>query len=270
MLVSNNYIQILKSEFDKKVDKNPRYSLRAFAKHLEISPASLSNVLSGKKGLSERVAKSISEKLGFNAEESEFFCALVNSFDARSKEKRDLNKKFVSQYLKNKRRIVMGDEAEDFVSDIRNFVILELLKITKVKAPLQKNLLSSSSVPVSIKLQQEIINRMISLGIVEVVDGFFQVKHETFMVPDKIAAKAQKKVHMKALELAKEAYESVSYDEREFYLIVTPINSEKMNEIKSKIREFADNLMYEYGEPTSANSVYGLCSYFFPLEKLEK
>jgi uncharacterized protein (TIGR02147 family) len=267
MLIANNYAQILRDEFDKRVQKNSRYSMRAFAKHLGISPASLSNILAEKKGLSDRLARSIAKVLDFNSEETDFFCALVNSVDARSKEVREKNKKVVTQYLRKKKRIIIGNESADFVSEIRNFVLLELLKTSKVKAPLQKTLLTLKPLVVSLKEQQKVINQMIDLGMVEIEDGYYFVKHENFLVPDRVAIESQKKVHLKALEHAKYAYENEDYNEREFYIIITPLNRAQMDEIKVKIREFADELMYKYGTPSKADSIYGLCTYLFPLEK---
>lgn len=42
------YRNILKTELERRVIKNPRYSLRAFANHLEIDPAVVSKILAGK------------------------------------------------------------------------------------------------------------------------------------------------------------------------------------------------------------------------------
>jgi uncharacterized protein (TIGR02147 family) len=265
MLISNSYAKILKNEFDKRMEKNHRYSLRAFAKFLSISPSSLSSILSGKKGLSDKLARNICQILEFNYEETLFFCALVNSKHARKREVREANKKRVTDILRKKQRIIINDK--EFVSELKNFVMMELLKILKVKAPLSQSLLNSKSLSCSIPEQQAIINKMIGLSLVEIVDGHYVVKHETFLVPDGISEVAQKQAHFKALELAKLAFDNDTYDEREFYFIITPVNKKRMKEIKTKIREFADELMYQYGEPRQADSVYGLCTYFFSLEK---
>jgi uncharacterized protein (TIGR02147 family) len=267
MLISKNYVEILKHELDKRIQKNARYSMRAFAKHLGISPSSLSNILTNKKGLSERVAQLICKNLEFSGEETDYFCALVNSVDSRSRETREKNKRFVMNYLRTKYRIVFGDEDALLLSELRNLVLLEILKISKVKAPLKKSLLSQEPLIISTNEQQKIIDLMIHTGMVEINNGYYEVKHETFLLPDKVAKEAQKNAHFKALEYAKHAYENEHYDEREFYLVLTPLNRSSMKEIKSKIREFADELMYKYGTPSQADSVYGLCTYLFPLEK---
>ncbi|MGZ3748755.1 MAG: hypothetical protein ACXVCD_15580, partial [Pseudobdellovibrionaceae bacterium] len=47
-----SYQTILKNELKYRLQRNPSYSLRAFAKALEMSAPHLSDILSGKKGLS--------------------------------------------------------------------------------------------------------------------------------------------------------------------------------------------------------------------------
>ena len=67
------HVEFLKDELLRRQSKNPRYSLRAFAHHLEIHPSALSRILSNKQDVSLRccvvivevVALSESEKIEF-------------------------------------------------------------------------------------------------------------------------------------------------------------------------------------------------------------
>jgi uncharacterized protein (TIGR02147 family) len=69
----SHYREFLRSRLSEIQKKNPRFSMRAFAQTLKISPAGLSKVLSGKKGLSLERAFEISKKLSLNDSESETF-----------------------------------------------------------------------------------------------------------------------------------------------------------------------------------------------------
>ena len=73
------YRSILKDELLRRIRQNPRYSLRAFARDLRLSPSRLSEVLSGKQGLSRQAAKAITERLGWRGSEAERFIDLVES-----------------------------------------------------------------------------------------------------------------------------------------------------------------------------------------------
>lgn len=53
--------------------RNNRYSLRSFAKKLEISSGALSRIIAGKRNVSFEMAKSFSEKLSLSEEEQAVF-----------------------------------------------------------------------------------------------------------------------------------------------------------------------------------------------------
>ncbi len=68
-----DYREILKYQLQQRQEINPKYSLRAFAKKLSISPSKVSEVLSGKKRLGVERAEEIANKLGLSALENELF-----------------------------------------------------------------------------------------------------------------------------------------------------------------------------------------------------
>ena len=49
---SPEYIADLEEELQKRIQKNPSYSMRSFAQSLQLSPSFLSHMLSGKRALS--------------------------------------------------------------------------------------------------------------------------------------------------------------------------------------------------------------------------
>lgn len=55
---------LLQNELAKRCQRNPRYSLRAFAKSLDTSHTVLSLVLSGKRSISKKLREKIKEELG--------------------------------------------------------------------------------------------------------------------------------------------------------------------------------------------------------------
>src|SRR4051794_18878946 len=56
-------VELLQQELTRRISANPRYSLRAFARTLHMSPATLSLVLSRKIGLSKRTIEKMAEAL---------------------------------------------------------------------------------------------------------------------------------------------------------------------------------------------------------------
>lgn len=64
-----NFRIYLKDELALRCKKNPAYSLRAFAKHLGLSHPTLSQILSGKRPMTEKAKKQIAHSLSLSAEQ---------------------------------------------------------------------------------------------------------------------------------------------------------------------------------------------------------
>ena len=68
----------LVSEFTSRCKRNPRYSMRAFAKQLDMDPSSVSQLLSGKRNASKKMVKRITACVGTSDQVIE---ALLRHFD---------------------------------------------------------------------------------------------------------------------------------------------------------------------------------------------
>lgn len=69
--------RILKNELTQRISRNPNYSLRAFARDLELSPSFLSEVINSRKRLSHRTATKIGQRLAFTEHELSRFLSCV-------------------------------------------------------------------------------------------------------------------------------------------------------------------------------------------------
>ncbi|HAG92455.1 MAG TPA: hypothetical protein DCL41_11310, partial [Bdellovibrionales bacterium] len=61
-----NAVEMLNSEFNKRKGRNPNFSLRSFAKWLKISPAQLSQMMTGKRPITINSAQKIGDRLGLS------------------------------------------------------------------------------------------------------------------------------------------------------------------------------------------------------------
>jgi uncharacterized protein (TIGR02147 family) len=61
--------ELLLEELSNRTRNNPRYSLRAFARLLEMSPGALSEILKGKRPLSVKLAHQMADRLGWSEAE---------------------------------------------------------------------------------------------------------------------------------------------------------------------------------------------------------
>lgn len=67
----------------RRQNRNAAYSLRAFARDLEIAPAHLSQVLNGKRRLSPDLASRLASKLSLNIRQTEYVW-LLTQYEAKS------------------------------------------------------------------------------------------------------------------------------------------------------------------------------------------
>ena len=63
MIFETDFREVLKQVLQKRAGNNPSYSQRAFARDLGISPSTLSEVLKGRYGLSEKKSREIALNL---------------------------------------------------------------------------------------------------------------------------------------------------------------------------------------------------------------
>lgn len=84
-----DFRDILKEEHRKRASKNPSYSLRAFARDLDMFPTRLIAVIKGRYGLSPDAALKIADRLSFNVEQKNEFYNLVKLNHGRSKKQRE-------------------------------------------------------------------------------------------------------------------------------------------------------------------------------------
>src|SRR5688572_12852065 len=61
------FVDLLRDELLRRSARNPRYSLRAFARFLDVDPATLSQLLRGERACTERTARRLGLRLGFSA-----------------------------------------------------------------------------------------------------------------------------------------------------------------------------------------------------------
>jgi plasmid maintenance system antidote protein VapI len=110
--------------------------LRAFARDLEISPASLSNILAGKQSISKRLAESISTAIFLPGSSKELFMLSAEYASTRSVSARKVLKQQISVMMRDEKS-QMDLEAFAVIQDPIHFAVLESLKLPKLNGNLE-------------------------------------------------------------------------------------------------------------------------------------
>ena len=66
--------EVLRTELARRCDRNPRYSLRAYARWLGIHHGSLSRILNGRRALMPRTIQSLAPRIGLSPQQVHIAC----------------------------------------------------------------------------------------------------------------------------------------------------------------------------------------------------
>jgi uncharacterized protein (TIGR02147 family) len=252
----------LKKELETRIEKNPKYGLRAFSKHLDIDSSRLSKILKGQRPLSAPLVASLGEKLGLSNKQIDIF-----------------KKHIRAPYQKN--AITSDDLPMDdcyqlrmdqitLISEWQHYAILEIMKHPKFQPTL-------AWVSEHLHQPQEIIamavERLKRIGLLEIkTDGSWKDISDGFsthVLGDNLTSRAHRNYQIQILELSKEALQQVSIDQRDHSTIAVATSAAKIPEAKKKIRKFRRELAEFLEDTKDQNSVYHLNIGLFPIPPQE-
>jgi uncharacterized protein (TIGR02147 family) len=265
MKTKGHYRDILKEELQSRMARNAAYSLRAFARDLELSPASLSLVMNGKQGLSRIAAERIVDRIGFHFEEKEYFCNLVDREHARSKKAKNRAKKQLEEL--DHQDTVLNLETFRAMSDWYYFAILELTSLDKFKKSPGTSQWIANQLGLSVGVVDAAIERMKKIGFLEVVNGKLQQSVGFLATPSGIPSAALRNYHQQILVKATQAVSEQSVEERDLSAIVLTMSKSDMDWAREEIKKFRRSLMERLEQNPKRDEVYCLAVQLFSLEK---
>ncbi len=242
------YREILQRELNRRRVTNPAYSLRAFSKHLGVSPAQLSQVISGKRKLTTKAASKIAGRLSLSPIER---MQLIESVAKTDTSPSGLE------------AVVLEEETFRFIADWYHLAILSLLELPGAKAEPRW---IAKRLGISALVASQALNRLKTLNLLQVVPRGFKLTSEALRVTPAARSQAVGKYHQQVLAKASAAIDEVPVDRREVCALTLVLNPRDVPKAKQKISEFVRSLssVLESGEK---KAVYTLAVQLFPLTK---
>lgn len=257
-----DYREILKEELAVRCQINPRYSLRAFARDMELAPSRLSEVLNGKQGLSRPVATRIAMKLGYSGDETDFFCDLVESIHARKESSRsEAMEKLKKQFDENE-LLILNNDTFNLISDWYHLAILELTSLVDFQSEpkwIAKELgISENEVTLA-------LDRLERFGFISRDDGkIVTIEHRT-VTPGKVPSDSIKKFHKQILQKAADSIFLQTQETRDLSEVVVAVDRSRFEEAKEKIKIFRREFCNDMSKSEAKDGVYCLAIQFFSL-----
>lgn len=211
----------LRDTLVEKTKKNPSFSLRAFARQLDIESSSLSQIINGKRTLTDRMCKRLAPKLNLSPFETE---KLMNG------------QAFFEKAKKNTFKTLNEDHYET-IAEWYYYAILELTHVNNFQPT---NEWIAKVLDLNIHLVNDAVERLLRLGFLEIDEkGRWLDKIENFDVPLATYIKpATRKHEMAKREMAIKAFDDYDVDRRIMGSRTLTGSEKKIKEAKKMCHEF--------------------------------
>ena len=243
-----NYRTILLDEFAARREKNTSYSLRAFARDLEVSTTCLSDVLSGKRHLSKKNALKVSDKLHLPPSQTNFLLNQLGFRSSKEHEKAEFE--------------VLDEDTFSLVSHWYYFAIISLCKIGIKDDPK----IIGKRLGISEFEARGAVGRLKRLKLVATRAGMLKHTTKTLSTSRDIPSSAIRKYHKQNLEIASQKLEDTAISQRDFSSITFPADLSKLDEAKELILEFKRRVA-RLMETDNATEAYTFALQLFPVSK---
>lgn len=232
------------------------------------SPVYLKYVSEGRFNLSDEAAGRVAQAMGLVDFEQEYFCEMVKFDHAKN----DAGKKAAFGNMlaiadAHKAKVLEGDSFR-FFSDWKNPVIRELAPAMPGAKPLA--LAHACRPKVSAAEVSEVLNFLVKADLLQKDEAgnYKQTQKSVTTGPMGVTPVAVRGLHRQMGEIALDAIEGVSQDERHFSGVTVGVTRNAYEEIVREIAEFRKKVIAIATREDSTDEVYRLNVQFFPMTNM--
>lgn len=266
-MAQHSFQNILKDSFLKRKNANPQYSLRAFARDLDMEPAQLSRVFSGKQNISPQKAKVVSSQLFDTEIDCEYFVSLVEI--ATAKNEKEL--KAAGERAKRIREESQANISSDELSHLSSWLHLALLDLLAIRpftpkhAPLMAKLLG-----VTVQEIQLTLECLQSAGFIVSKQGRLEKVTQSLRTTTNVPSAVIRNLHRQFIQKGLEALDTQAIDRRYFTSKTFAISSEDQPKVRALVDELNRKVSELVSKSKDKNELYQLNVQNFALLKGEK
>ena len=259
-----NYRQMLQAEFESKIKARGSFTLRAFAQYLSVSPSLLSDVLKGRKNLSQETAFKVCQKLKFSDLQRQYFLTSIKCETTKSMELKSELHDQLRQLTSDKTVYDLSVEMFRMISDWYHYAILEY---TDTNQDTSDETLAKQF-NISIHEVRSAVDRLIRLELVEKDEkGQLKRVRDNLLVQSKNKNEALQKFHSQMLEKATVAIKTQTNEERLIGSETLPFDVKDLQEVNQILEECFNKVVALSKRQKNKKDVYHLGIQFFRLNK---
>lgn len=259
-----NYRIYLKTILGDRVANNPQYSLRSFSKNLGLAASTLSEILSGKKNLSQNLSFKISQNLGLSKLECEYFCLLTELERAKNAEIKELILDKINTINPNRESHDLSVDIFRYLSDWYHLPILVLTGVKNFE-------FNAGNVSKKLKINKQLaelaIDRMIRLELISYQGGVYKSTNSRWLTSSNIPNKALVSFYQKMLTKAQKALETQTPSERVSGSETFSFSTEQIEEAKDITNRYFDDILNLASKKEDSQDIFHLEVHLFNLTK---
>lgn len=247
---------MLRTKFLEYKSRNKNFSVRAFAKRLEMQPGATNEILKGERRVSRKIAERIAEKLNLDPTERN---DLLKDFPVKL---RRSSKHSIQKNGQELQAMKLSADQYASVSEWIHFAILSIMKTIDFK---QDTTWISERFGVSAREVERALERLENIDlIVRDEQGHISRTSSSVSTTDDVLNLSLQKAHLADLELAKEKLQTLTPAERDFSFLIFNGHPRHLPEAKEILRRAQDEIeaLMDQDEP---KEVYKICTYLYPL-----
>lgn len=264
------YRDLLRYELESRATKNSGYSMRAFAKSLDLDVAHLSRILRGKKQLSMQSGYLIAQRLFTSSRDREYFLHLLALENATTSGRREA----LAQQLRGNLRTTAASQARwnilaleqfEVISHWYHFAILDLSTIPGFPMTPKE---VAAYLGIRVSETRLAMGRLERLGLlVRQADGRLIKTHLKLATPSNVPNPALRSYHKQVLAKATQAIESQSVDRRYFISRTIALKRSQLQELRELVDGFFARVSQALGAEESPDALYQVNAQFFDLKE---
>lgn len=261
------HIQSLADEYNRRSQANPHYSLRSFARDLDVAVSWLSDFLAEKKGLSAETAERLAATLGLSPTESKLFLLSTKAYHSRSTTER-------AEAMKELKALKKSDaykmRPQDFAS-IGTWYHQAILELTELEEFNHHEFEIAERLRLPLQTIRRALQELQDAGVLEIKNGKMKAQFPETESSADLPSAAIRKYHEQILQKGLKALHEQPIDQREYTSVTFAFEADRVVEAKKALRKFHKQFTDEfYSNSKNKDSVYQLSFQFFRIDQKRK
>jgi uncharacterized protein (TIGR02147 family) len=224
MATKPSFVEFVTSDFNQRKDRNSRYSKRAYAKFLGVSIGALSEILTGKRKLTDHYIEKIGIKLGLGLDE-------VARYQRQER---------IKGHLDSTEEVNYSQVQVDTFGLIADWYVMALFHLIDKKGIDHDHKELANRLGLSVAEIDRGIKRLLRLNLIKVKGKKYTRTGEKFLttLSDEHTTQAAKNFQVQMLEKSIAAIEEQSTAERDHSGVTLLVNAEDIVRAKEMIKRF--------------------------------